>query len=153
MPHPHRALLAGTLGVVTEFLSREWLAALDAVARQSDRLAALALDTTFVIEQRVSGGPDGEVTYQVVIGRDGASVVPGSESAPDIVLSTDYGTALALHRGEANAQSAVAEGRIKLRGEVGSLFGRGDALNALDDVFAAVRAGTTVSAPGSGGHR
>ena len=144
---------AGTLAGVVEFLSREWLAALDVVARESDQLRALAQDSPFVIEQHVSGGPNGDVTYQIIINEGGASVAAGSQAEPDIVLLTDYGTALALHRGEANAQHAVAEGRIKLRGEVGNLLGRADALSALDDVFASVRAETTVSAPAPGDHR
>jgi hypothetical protein len=138
---------------VTEFLSREWLAELDAAARASDRLATLAPDTTLVVEQRVSGGPHGDVTYQLVIDRDGGRVETGSPGAPDIVLLTDYETGLALHHGEVNAQAAIAGRRMKLRGDIERLLGRAEALRALDDVFASVRAHTTAVAPGSGDHQ
>ena len=138
---------------MAEFLSREWLVELDAAARASDRLAALAPDTTFVVEQRVTRGPRGDVIYQLVVDRDGGRVETGSSCPPDIVLLTDYETGLALHRGDVNAQAAIASGRLKLRGEIDRLLGRAETLRALDDVFASVRAHTTPVAPGSGDHQ
>jgi hypothetical protein len=138
---------------VPEFLSREWLAALDDAARGSDRLASLAGGGVFVIEQRVTGGPAGEVAYQVVLDGDGGRVVSGAANAPDVIVLTDYATGLALHRGETNAQHAFAAGRMKVRGEIGRLLDRADALRALDDVFASVRARTTASTPDADAHR
>jgi hypothetical protein len=138
---------------VTEFLSSAWIADLDAVARASDRLAAIGRESPFVVEQEVSGGPSGNVSYHVVMDSEGGRVTMGPADTADVVLLTDYETALAIHRGETNAQRAIARGRVKLRGDIRQLLRRADALKAIDDVFAAVRADTTASSPGSSGHR
>jgi hypothetical protein len=137
---------------VAEFLSAEWIAALDAAARAASELAACAPDAPFVLEQRVSlardddgdgGDGDEEVVYQVVLAPDGARVVPGSTAEPDLVLLTDVATAGALARGERNAQSVLAEGGLRVRGDLRALTSRAEALRAVDDVFASVRAETT----------
>jgi hypothetical protein len=122
-----------------DFLSPEWISALDDAARTSDRLAAIGKDDAFVVEQRVTDAPDGEACYHARLGPDGARVVQGPAPSPDVILVTDYETALALHRGETNAQRAIAAGRMKLRGHVELLLRRADALAALGDVFSATR--------------
>jgi hypothetical protein len=50
---------------------------------------------------------------------------------------------MALARGEANAQHALASGRLRVRGALDALTSRSDALREVDDVFASVRTETT----------
>ncbi len=61
----------------------------------------------------------------------------------DVTFVTGYETAVMLARGETNAQQALADGCLTVRGSIGALGAGASALAALDDVFAAVRAGTT----------
>jgi hypothetical protein len=152
---------------VAEFLSTEWLAALDAAARGAPQLAACAPGAPFVLEQRVSvaghdddgGGDSGddvgedEVVYQIVLAPGGARVVSGRAGEPDLVLLTDVATAGALARGERNAQSVLAEGRLRVRGDLRALTRRAEALRAIDDVFASVRAETTYTGGADPSHR
>lgn len=138
---------------VAEFLSAEWLKELDAAARTSTVLAELGGESPLVIEQRVSDSPHGEVSYHVVIDADGARVVAGRAATPHVTLSTDFATASAMHRGDTNAQQALAAGKLKIGGNVDQIVRRSDALAALDDVFAGVRSTTTGTARGGGGHR
>ena len=65
----------------------------------------------------------------------------------DVCLETDYATAVALARGEMNAQAALADGRLRVSGDVARLAAHAAALARLDDVFAAVRARHDVSGP------
>ena len=135
-----------------------WLRELDRAVRSTDRVSALA---PIVIDQVVSGVPGrGEVRYRLRVGDDGASitelgvVASGNDSAAeedesfDVRLTTDYPTAVAISLGHANAQIALARGRLRLGGNIDTLVRRADALAALDDATADLRAATTYpSAP------
>ncbi len=138
---------------VAEFLSAAWLEELDTIARKSDDLAALGRTSPLVIEQCVTQTPNGEVSYHVIIDASGAHFVAGRADAPHITLTSDFATASAIHRGDTNAQRALNAGMLKIGGEVAGLLGRGDALGALQDVFAGVRDRTTGTARPSGDHR
>jgi hypothetical protein len=130
---------------VPPYLSEAWIAALDAALASSERAAALA---PVVIEQVVQGVPGaGEVRYRIWVDAAGAHARrsdAGPETpVPDVRLSTDYPTAVAIARGEQNAQIALGHGRLRLGGNIEVLTRRAAALAALDDVAAALRAETT----------
>lgn len=148
---------------MAEFLSPTWIQELDRAVRASAGVCALA---PIVIEQVVSGVPGrGEVRYRIRVGADGAarveeSAVPtGSPSdapsdspsdvvgRPDVRLTTDYGTAVAISRGTENAQIALAHGRLRLGGDVEALVRQAVGLAALDDATAALRGSTTYPSP------
>jgi hypothetical protein len=125
---------------VPEFLSDAWLEALDASARAMGPSPGVA---PFVLEQVVTGTGRDDVRYQLVFAADGLRVRPGRPEAPDVSFATDHDTAAGIARGETNAQRALAAGRLHVRGNIETLMTRANALTALEDVFAAVRAGTT----------
>ncbi len=127
---------------VAEFLSDDWITALDRAARAAPELASVAPEIPLAIEQRVQLG-DGEVVYTLSFDATGARVIAGPVSAPDVVLVTDAATARALQRGTMNGEQAAVTGHLKLRGDVERLRAVGDALRAVDDVFSEVRAATT----------
>ena len=127
-----------------EFLSPEWLAALDARARSSKSLADIG-DLT--LQMVVRHGPGGEMTYHIAVAGDAARVHPGPAEAPDLTLVADYDVASAISRGTANVQEALAGGRFKITGKLEILRGKERTLAALDDVFAEVRAATTYPDP------
>jgi putative sterol carrier protein len=128
---------------VAEFLSTEWVAALDEAARGSEVLAACATGDHLVLEQRVRLPAGGEAVHHLRFDADGARVLPGAAVDPDVVFSTDLETAVGIARGAATAQQALAAGRLQVRGSLGVLTGRNEALAAVDDVFASVRAETS----------
>ncbi|MEX0664878.1 MAG: SCP2 sterol-binding domain-containing protein [Acidimicrobiia bacterium] len=127
------------------FLSAEWLQDLDRAARASPALTEIGRAGELVVEQHVTGTPTGDVSYHVVIDGDGARVVNGPAPEANIVITTDFATAVSLHAGDMNAQRALASGSLKLTGDIDQLVQRSDALKALDDVFASIRATTTVT--------
>lgn len=127
-----------------EFLSDDWLAAMDAAARgrvvpADDPLA----DVSLVVEQVVTGGP----SWRLVV--DGGrcaveAIAPGTEPAaePDVRLTSDRTTAAAIASGQRPALEAFIAGELVLGGDVRSLLEHRAALEVLGDLFAEVKAQT-----------
>jgi putative sterol carrier protein len=127
---------------VPDFLSTEWITALDAAAR-GVVLPDAAATISITIEQVVRDAPDGEARYHLRIEDGRARVHSGPAAEPDLRFFADYETAARLQRGEVNAQHALATGSLKVQGRFAHLLRVADALRALEDVFAPVRAATT----------
>lgn len=122
-----------------QFLSDEWLAAMDAAARNRvppdpDPLA----DVTVTIEQVVRD----VARWRLVIERGACSVVAGAEGEPDVRLTSDRATAEALATGARPALDAFIAGELVLGGDVRALLDNRAALEAMGDLFARVKAET-----------
>jgi len=130
---------------VPEFLSPEWIDALDRAARAAPPPDGLprALTVDYVVD--AGGGPEGiaEARYHLSITPDGVRAARGPAEAADIAFVTDRPTAYALHSGAVGAQDAFAAGRLKVRGDLNALAGVRAALSTLADVFERVRESTT----------
>jgi putative sterol carrier protein len=132
---------------VADFLSAAWIEALDEAARAAT-LPEEAAAVSVTIEQVVRDAPGGECRYHLRIEDGHARVLPGPSDAPDLRLFADYEVAARIQRGEVNAQQALASGRLKVQGQYARLVRVDDALRALEDLFAPVRAATTYREPG-----
>jgi putative sterol carrier protein len=124
---------------MVRFLTPEWIAALDAAARE----AAVPAGVRLTIQQIVTDDGHDDVRYHLVLDDGRLRVHPGEAQAADVTLVQDREVAAAFSRGELNAQQALEAGRLKLRGDIGHLAREGKALTAVEDVFAAVRAATS----------
>jgi hypothetical protein len=127
---------------VIEFLSDEWITALAAAAPAPDGGAAERI----VVEPIVQGVPGrDEVRYRIAFDAAGCAVAGVGTDAPpaDVYLETDYTTAVALARGDMNAQAALADGRLRVSGNVARLAAHAAALSRLGDLFATLRPVTT----------
>jgi hypothetical protein len=132
---------------VPEFLSLDWLRELDAAVRAAPELSAL---NPIEIEQVVSDVPrQGEVRYRIVVDDSGGHVLVDGERvhAADVRLMTDYATAVAIAAGKENAQTALADGRLRLGGRLDLLVRRAPAFAALGDATAGLRGVTTFPPP------
>jgi len=132
---------------VAAFLSDEWIRELTLACAGAP--VGAAPDTgRFVIEPVVSGVPErGEVRYRIAFDAGRCAVEPDDGDAADVRLETDYVTAVALSRGTANAQAALADGRLQVSGDVARLAAHANALAGLEDLFAALRGSTTYPPP------
>ena len=122
---------------MARFLSDAWF---DEVAAAAP---PLTLPPTLVLQQIVTGGPDGEVGYHVSVGGGRARLSRGHAGTPDATFREDYATAAAIARGEQTIQAALLAGQIQVGGNMATLSARHDDLVGLDPIPAAVRAATT----------
>ena len=71
-----------------------------------------------VVRHVVTGTPEGEVRYQVVVGDDGARVRRDDAGEADLTFTSDYRTAAAITRGELSTESALLAGKVRVAGNV-----------------------------------
>ena len=128
-----------------EFLSDQWLAALDRAARarvapDDDPLAGVQL----TVEQVVEDGP----RWRLHIDDGHLRVEPGPEDgAADLRLTSDRATAAAIASGRRSALQAFIAGDLVLGGDVRVMLEHREALETLSDLFAELRAATTFPVP------
>ncbi len=101
--------------VVPRFASREWIEALDAAAARVDLGEDAAAAEGFVLQQVVTGDPPAAWSVAVADGR--VRYRSGRADAPDVTLTSDLGTARAVHLGHERAQAAFMAGRIRIGGD------------------------------------
>lgn len=125
-----------------DFLSPEWIDALDAAVSNDPRLTDSTAQMSLVMQQTITGAPTGDVVWHVVIDDGSAHVLPGPHAAPDITFSEDHATARAIGTGALSAQAAFMLGKLRISGNVAKLIEHRKAFDDLDDLFADVRAAT-----------
>lgn len=125
-----------------EFLSDEWVAALDAAGIERGAVG----EVTLVVQQVVSRPGGTEVRYHLTITDGQVRVAGGDAPDPHVTFSADYEAARAIQQGELNAQHALAHGRLRVGGDLNRLLGQADGFAAIGDVFRSVRAETTYDA-------
>jgi hypothetical protein len=98
-----------------------------------------------VVGISVTGAPQGEVRYQVVVDGAQARVLPpGARFLPaQVELSSDYVTMAGIASGELPAIDALSLGRARVSGDTAALSSGRASLAGLDLVPPAVRARTT----------
>jgi hypothetical protein len=127
---------------LVDFLGPEWLDALGRAAGQ----VALPPELRLTLQQIVTGVDrkpgTTEVRYHLVVEDGRLSVRPGQAPAPDLTLTQSYELAVALSRGETNAQQALSAGHLRVSGNVELLVRHARALISLADVYAQLREAT-----------
>lgn len=98
---------------MTEFLSDDWVLALDSRLVSSETGSSA---TPLVIQYDVSTRR-GERTYHLTLGPNGDRATIGPADDPDIVFTMDEATAKALSRGELSTEEAFISGRLELTGD------------------------------------
>ena len=101
---------------MAEYLSDAWLAGLATAPRPDPAAVRLT------IQQRVTGGPAGDVAYVVRVTDDGVVLEAGNDPVADVTITEDWPTAIAIHEGALSAAEAMASGRIRVGGAVTRLL-------------------------------
>jgi len=127
------------------YLSSDWFAAVaDAGGEPVGEAGADSVD--LVLEQEVRGTPDGTVVYRVEVAGAHARLVwpvPADATPPDLHITSDWETAVAVARGELSTQRALMHGRLRFSGRSDRLATVAGALAGVDPVPGRVRAATT----------
>lgn len=128
---------------MVRYLSLDWISALSDEVAASSHMREIAETHRIGLTQVVSDGPEGDVTYHLVVGDGQASFGAGPADPEDVKMEQDWETAVAVATGELNAQEAFVGGRIRLFGDQQKLLDSQPVFGALDTVFATVRENTT----------
>ena len=126
-----------------DFLSSEWIAALDEAVSNDEQLRAATADLQLTVQQTVTGAPGGDVSWHVVVDDGTVHILPGPADAPDVTFTQDDATARAIGTSELSAQAAFMLGKLRIGGAVAKLIEHRKAFDDLEDLFEDVRATTT----------
>jgi putative sterol carrier protein len=89
-----------------------------------------------VLQQVVNDAPDGaQVDYWLEFTSGKVAFHLGRAEKPDATLTQTYETAAALNRGELNSQVALAQGKLKITGNIGKLLKAQGALQTMVPVL------------------
>jgi putative sterol carrier protein len=120
---------------VAPYLSAEWFTELQALLDGSAASAGIPDDVNLSIQQLVTASPAGDVAYTVVVAGGRIQVRPGTAEAPDLAITQDHVTALAVISGTLPAASAFMSGRIRVSGNMGKLLEHQAALQAISEAI------------------
>lgn len=130
---------AGSVAAMLTFLSDEWIQALHDAAADDAELAASTEGVSIAIEQQITGGPDGDVTFHLVLDHGRVTVASGPAPSATVRFHQDYATAASIAMGHGSAQRAFMTGRLRVGGDLRVLLDHNEVLAQVGDVFAAVR--------------
>lgn len=123
---------------MARFLSQEWFDELPAAGDERD-------EPDLIVEVAVSGAPDGDVRYQVMVHGERAMVV-SKEAAfrpAQVQMKSDYATMAGIACGKLSTLDVLSAGQARVSGDIGALFAHQAGFSGLDLVPATTRAATT----------
>ncbi len=115
---------------MVDFLSDDWIAALDEAAR------TVKGDEDFVIQQVVDDEPP--THWYIVLSPGPVRIHPGEAETADVTFTQDRATAEAIARGELSAGAALTSGRLTVRGASARLTEQREVLARLDTALRGV---------------
>ncbi len=121
------------------YLSLAWIRELTREVAESETLAELAGEHTVGVTQVVTDGPEGDVTYHLIVGGGEAAFGAGPADPEDVKMQQTWQTAVDVATGDLNAQEAFINGHILLFGDQQKLLESQPVFGALDAVFSSVR--------------
>lgn len=125
--------------IALRYLSLEWIDALSEQVDASDHMREIAEHHSVGVTQVVSDGPEGDVTYHLVVAGGEARFGAGPAEPEDVKMEQGWQTAVDVATGVLNAQDAFINGHIRLFGDQQKLLESQPVFGALDVVFASVR--------------
>ncbi len=102
-----------------KYLTQEWLDKQKELAQEFPEKPG----ATARMQYRVTGTPEGDVTYHTVI-ENGKMVenTMGEDPQAEFTISMTYEDALKVQKGELDANAAFMQGRMKVTGDMGKLM-------------------------------
>jgi putative sterol carrier protein len=128
---------------VPRYLTEEWFDTAQRALAANSPLTEAASNVQLTVQQVVTGGPDGDITYHVDVDHGNVRVASGEASEPTVTFIQSWDTASAVGQGELSAQGAFMTGLIRVRGDLPKLVEHGAVFGGVDDVLADLRSQTT----------
>jgi putative sterol carrier protein len=132
---------------MAQYLSPEWIDELHQALSADAAVRQATADVALTVQQVVTGGPDGDVAWHVVVDHGTVAVRPGTTDDADVTFRQDRDTARKVAAGELSAQAAFMIGLLTVTGDVGQLIEHQAAFTGIDAATDAVRARAALGAP------
>jgi len=104
---------------MAKFLTQEWLDLQKELAQEFPERP----NATARMQYKVSGGPDGDVTFHTVI--ENGKIIEnklGEDPDAEFTMAVTYDDFMKTSKGELDANAAFMQGRIKVTGNMGKLM-------------------------------
>ncbi len=98
---------------MTEFLSEEWIAALNGQLRASETGSS---PNPLSIQYKISHGDD-TIQYYLALGPEGDGAFAGAAESPDVTFRMHRDTAKLISDGELSTEEAFITGRLDIDGD------------------------------------
>jgi len=118
-----------------QYLSAEWCQAVQETLNASEDFKKAASGVQLSVQQNITGAPQGEVTYYMNVAAGAVACALGPADAPDVTIGQEYATAVAVNKGELNAQQAFMTGKLKATGNLMKLMQHAGAFQSLDGIL------------------
>jgi putative sterol carrier protein len=132
---------------MARYLSPEWIDELHQALSTDASVREATAGVALTVQQVVTGGPDGDVAWHVVVDHGTVAVRPGTTGAADVTFRQDHDTARKVAAGELSAQAAFMVGLLTVTGDVARLIEHQGAFTGIDAATDSVRARATLGAP------
>ena len=120
---------------MAEFLSPEWISALDEAATRHLGLKEVSLNKDFLLGYRIIDGP----SWRLAINNGQVRIHSGTDDAENVWFTTDRATPLNIANGTIDPLEAVIAGQLEIGGDPRLLVDNHDVFKGLGDVFASCR--------------
>jgi putative sterol carrier protein len=102
-----------------KYLSQEWMDTAKALAQDFPETPGASVR----MQQVVTGGPDGDVTYYTVI-ENGKTIEQslGEDPNAEVTLTNSYDDAVKIMKGELDANAAFMQGKVKVTGNMAKMM-------------------------------
>jgi putative sterol carrier protein len=108
--------------MAAKFLSKEWAQSTTEALNSHDGFKSAIGNTDLGIQFTVTDTPEGEANYYLKTGGGTAEIAMGNLEGPDVTVTNDYPTAVAMSKGELNTQMAFMQGKLKVGGNLAKLM-------------------------------
>ncbi len=97
-----------------KFLSEAWATTLKDLVNASEEFKQVAAATSTKIQQIVTDAPDGDIHYWITLEAGAVDVGVGDIPDPELTITEDYDTAVALAKGELSGVAAYMGGKVTI---------------------------------------
>jgi SCP-2 sterol transfer family protein len=129
--------------MAVQYLTSDWAKKAQDALNGSDAFKTAIGSVQLTVQQNVTGGPLGDIGYFLKLDTGEAKMQIGQVGDADVTITQDYDTAVAIARGELNAQNAFMTGKLKVSGNIAKLMQHQAAFSGLENALKPLQEETT----------
>ncbi|MDA2979413.1 MAG: SCP2 sterol-binding domain-containing protein [Actinomycetota bacterium] len=104
------------------FLSDDHFEAANQALNSDSGFLNAIVGVDLAVQFDVSGTPNGDVSYHLIVKDGTVGTGMGSSDAADVSVASDFETSKAISKGELNVQMAFMSGKIKVGGNMAKIM-------------------------------